>query len=347
MFQRFSNAIAHIVKTLTGYDNINYLDDFFFAAESTKNCNRQVETFISVCQSIRFTLSKEKTIYASGQLTFLGLLIDTFRQLVCVPSEKISKAHKLITNMLERKKSKLRYIQRISGYLNFLCKAVIPGRTYTRRLYSLTAGVKKPHQHVYLTKEIKDDLRMWQNFLSDGVNTYYKPFFRFSEVISSIELDWYTDAATTKGFGGYNDQEWFIGDWPDEFVEKRNVHINFLELYAVTVGIMLWLQKYRNKNIVIFCDNMSVIHMLNKGVSKCKSCMVLLRLITLKSMQCNTMISAKHISTDLNIYSDLLSRLEYKQFKRSLSRMEKKFDRTPCQIPQELHDVESMWFDQS
>ena len=53
-FQRFSDAIAHIVRVITKYDNVNYLDDFLFAALKKLMCNDQLDTFLRVCQRIQF-----------------------------------------------------------------------------------------------------------------------------------------------------------------------------------------------------------------------------------------------------------------------------------------------------
>ena len=61
-FQRFSDAIAHIVKFKTKHDNINYLDDFFFAAVWKYLCDGQVQTFIDICHYIKFSCFDGKNI---------------------------------------------------------------------------------------------------------------------------------------------------------------------------------------------------------------------------------------------------------------------------------------------
>ena len=83
-FQRFSNAIKHIVEWRTKKSLVNYLDDFLFAAIMRLLCNNQVRTFLEVCESIRFPVSMEKIFWATTRLTFLGLLIDTINQCVSI-----------------------------------------------------------------------------------------------------------------------------------------------------------------------------------------------------------------------------------------------------------------------
>ena len=167
------------------------------------HCNRQIETFLDVCQNIGMPVNFDKTFWASTCLTFLGLLINTVTQTVSLPKEKIEKAYQLINRVLSGKGKKLtlHQLQQICGYLNFLCKAVVPGRAFTRRLSSHTSGVLKPHHHIRITEEMKLDLEMWKIFLRHP-SAYCRPFLDFSTKVTSTDLDFYTDASGRIGFGG-------------------------------------------------------------------------------------------------------------------------------------------------
>ena len=167
-FQRFSNAVRHIVQWKTKKNVVNYLDDFLFAALRKLLCNSQVQEFLQVCETIAFPVSMEKTFWGTNRLVFLGLLIDTVNQCVCIPIEKIQKAVELIDSILNKKSKKvtLNQLQKVCGFLNFLGRCVIPGRAFTRRLYTYTANDKlKPHHHIRVNAEMRDDLKMWVTFL--------------------------------------------------------------------------------------------------------------------------------------------------------------------------------------
>ena len=84
-------------------------------------CNDQIRCFLAICEEIAFPVSEEKTFWGTQLLTFLGLLIDTVRQMVCIPEDKVTRAVLLIDDMLKRKKTTVRKIQSLTGYLNFLC----------------------------------------------------------------------------------------------------------------------------------------------------------------------------------------------------------------------------------
>ena len=79
-------------------------------------------------------VSMEKTFWGATRMTFLGLLLDTISQMICIPIEKLEKARTLIYNVLNKKKRNnkkskkitLEELQRLTGFLNFLGKAISP-----------------------------------------------------------------------------------------------------------------------------------------------------------------------------------------------------------------------------
>ena len=196
-FQRFSNAKKHIVEWKTKKNLVNYMDDFLFAALMKLICNNQVQMFLDICEQIAFPVSLEKTFWVTTKLTFLDLLIDTINQWVCVPIEKVEKAVQLIQSVLDKKSRKitLNQLQKICGFLNFLGRCIIPGRAFTRRLYAYTANDKlKPHHHIRVNSEMRDDLSMWITFLQHP-SVYCRPFLDFTNFLVADEVDLYTDAS--------------------------------------------------------------------------------------------------------------------------------------------------------
>ena len=133
---------------------LTYLDDFFFAAYLKLVCDQNIQLFINTCRLINFPISLEKTFWGTTQLTFLGLLIDTVRQLVLIPMEKIDKAKDLIRGMLIKEKGNKTTNSTVCGTLNFFAKCIIPARAFTRKLYNMVVlpnkGLREYH-HVHLT----------------------------------------------------------------------------------------------------------------------------------------------------------------------------------------------------
>ena len=344
IFQAFSDAISFVVEKKNNSANINYLDDFFFVAIYKALCDKHIQTFIQVCTSINFPVSMEKTFWGTTRLSFLGLIIDTKLQKVFIPKDKVIKARELICEMLNKrsKKTTLHKLQKLCGTLNFLGKSIVPGRAFTRRLYPTNIQNMKKHHHLNITGEMRADLTMWFTFLNQP-NVFSRKFFEFDQNLTSQELEMYTDASTTLGCGGYHKSDWFIAEWDTSFMEKYNPSINYLELYAVTVAVLNWIHHYKNLKITLFCDNMSVVHMINNNSAKCKNCMVLIRIIVLQGLLHNVKITAKHVPGTSNTYADYLSRLKYKEFRQLARKNNKKFSKLCTPMPSVIWPLESIW----
>ena len=124
IFQAISDAIAFVVRVRSQKPNVNYLDDFLFAAALKRECDRQMKIFLETCSEINFPVAMEKTFWSETVMVFLGLLLDTVNQLVCIPEEKIHKALDMIEffiNPRNRKATVLQF-QKLCGSLNFLCQ---------------------------------------------------------------------------------------------------------------------------------------------------------------------------------------------------------------------------------
>ena len=344
-FQRFSNAVKHIVMFRTKKDLVNYMDDFFFVALMKLICNNQIREFLAVCHEIAFPVSLEKTFWGTTKLEFLGLLIDTINQWVCIPVEKINKAVHLIETTLSKvsRKITLNQLQKICGFLNFIGRCIIPGRAFTRRLYAYTAYKKlKPYHHIRVNAEMQGDLQMWLTFLKHSA-VFCRPFLDYSSTLVADEIDMYSDASGKIGMGALCGKAWMYMLWPTQFIQKYKPSIEYLELYAVTAAVLTWITEFKNRRIILFCDNRSVVDMINMTSTSCKNCMVLIRLIVLKGLIENVRIFARHVEGKKNSYADSLSRDNLKGFHQLSKKNNRTFNKLPTHVPEALLPMDRLW----
>ena len=112
----------------------------------------------------------------------------------------------------------MRLVELQSLTLQFACKAVVPGRTFLQRMINLTRGVPSGFHHIWLNKEFFKDLTMWKAFL---VGWNGCSFFLDTTVTPTSDLELYTDASVSVGFGGYFHGQWFQGRWPPHMQLQR------------------------------------------------------------------------------------------------------------------------------
>ena len=342
IFQNISDAIAWLVKATTDKELINYLDDFLFVAMMKIWCEWQLNIFLDICQTIGMPISIEKTVRACTQLVFLGLLVDGEKQLVMIPTKKIEKALTLIREFLQKGKKKmtLRRMQQLCSFLNFLCRAVQPGRVFTRRLYPAATKNLKPHHHLKITQEMKNDLLVWEEFLAHP-SVFCRPFTDFSLTKDATQLQFFTDASRNFSLGcrGHYGNEWFFVGWDEKFMQINQPSIAYLELYALVVGIILWIKNFKNSKIQVFCDNMGVVSMVN-NTSSCKNCMILLRMLVLHSLIWNVKVRAKFVSTKANAKADAISCCKFKLFHRLTNYQAKSL---PLAVPECMDPMAKLW----
>ena len=169
-----------------------------------------------------------------------------------------------------------------------------------------------------------------------------RPFIDLNETLQADTLNFYTDASANSslGFGGIFDKEWFFGKWESGFIDQCKPSIEFLELTAVCIGVFIWEQRIKGARIIIFCDNESVVHMINNQSSKCLQCMKLIRLLTLNNLENDRRIFVRHISGKRNVLSDALSRLNLTKFFNLAPANVKKY---PENLPERLWPISKIW----
>ena len=201
--------------------------------------------FLRLCELINFPVAPEKTEWGTCISMFLGILLNTITQTVSIPIEKRNKALELLQFVVTSRTVTVFKLQQLTGLLNFLSTAIIPGRTFTRMMYTKYAHVgMKQHYHVNIDSELHSDCRIWIEFLKDD-NSLCRPFINFTKTLVAGQIDFYTDTsgALNKGFGCVFGSEWTAEMWNPHFLVRVKPSIEYLELFAVAVSIVLWVER--------------------------------------------------------------------------------------------------------
>ena len=260
---------------------------------------------------------------------------------------------------MQKKKSTVKDLQKLCRILNFLRRAIFPGRTSTKRMYSKFAGIInlgshnhlvtanqykiKQHYHIRLDNEFKMDCNVWLEFLSDNLRgVVNRPMIDIIGTrTTSTVIEFYSDASKTIGFGAVLNDRWICGDWCQTFLKQEDPSIAYLELFALCAGVLTWEDhpELCNCRVTVYCDNTAVVEMINSMVSGCKNCMYLLWLITLNGLKFNRRLTAQYINTRENCLADALSRNQMDRFHKLGPEM---LD-TPDQIPNWIWPISQIW----
>ena len=169
-----------------------------------------------------------------------------------------------------------------------------------------------------------------------------RPFVDLTAFQTATQFDFYSDArkGINKGFGCVFGSDYLWGQWDLHFIKNCDPSIEYLELFALTAGILTWGYRLTRCRVIIFCDNQAVIHMVNNISSSCKNCMVLIRKLVLNGLFYDRRLFVKFVKTKENGQADALSQLQFNHFfKLSLA---SRFV-TESAVPIELWPMSKIW----
>ena len=315
IFDTLSQAICYIATNNYKVNNIlHLLDDFLTIDPPHAEGERSMALMMMIFKRLNVPIAMHKTVGPVTCLEYLGIILDSEKMEARLPQEKVDRICEFISSISVKSSCSKREVLQLLGHLNFASRVILPGRSFVSYLINLSTKAKELHHFVRLNKECRIDLEFWLRFLKNwnGINMFYNSTF-----ISSYDMELYTDASSTIGFGGYFGGKWFYSSWPTEIKNITNSKhsMAFFELYPIVVAAVLWGASWKTKKVLFWSDNMSTVEIIRKGRSKCLYIMKLMRKLTWCACTNNFFFSAKHVPGVQNDISDALSRFQIQRFR--------------------------------
>ena len=193
------------------------------------------------------------------------------------------------------------------GKLVFVCRVVQPGRIFIRRLFTASTRVKLLYNRVKLNNESMKDVLWWLAFIK--VWNHKSVFFEDHWTSARVLL--FSTDASNLGMGAVFNTSW----WSVPF---NSAHLKFpiawRELFAIVVACRVWGHLLASRRVLVDCDNLAMVHSVNKGTSKNPHIMALVRDLYFVCSFFSFDLRLRHLAGIHNIGPDLLSRLNLKKF---------------------------------
>ncbi|XP_055030533.2 uncharacterized protein [Misgurnus anguillicaudatus] len=295
---------------------LHLLDDFLIITPTSAPPHSGLSTLVKVFSEIGVPLSKEKTLGPCTSIEFLGITLDSISFQASLPLEKIQRIALLLSNYILADRCTKQQLLALLGHLNYAIRIIPQGKSFISNLLAKAATIPSLHDKITLDEACKMEMRLWQQFLSswNGISFFYNDYITHPE-----DIQMYTDAAPSIGFGGYYSGRWFASEWPPEFsnlIQQSDFPSSALyEMYPVIIAAILWGHKWSRHSILIHSDNSAVVEIINKGRSRSLAIMQLVRRLTLISAQHQFIIRAAHIPGYCNSIADSLSRFSFQKFR--------------------------------
>lgn len=299
--QRLTSAIQYIADK-RGLSIQNYIDDFP-GCQVAPRAEVDAFTFSDILRSSGLEENLDKRCLPNKRMTFKGVMFDLGTRTLEITPDRLTEIIVELEGWLSKEKASRREVQVIVGRLNFVSDCVRPGKIFMGRLLAFLRSTPKRGK-INIPPDCIKDVAWWRYFME----SYNGVSMLSVESWSSPDSIMATDACLTGG-GGWSEGEYFHCSFPD-FITSQPLDINSLELLVIVVALKLWKRKLKGKKILIHCDNMTSVEVLNAGKARDPFLLCCLREIVFIAAGSEFEVKAVHIPGANNRIPDLLSRWE-------------------------------------
>ena len=233
-------------------------------------------------------------------MDFLGVWFNSLMGTMSITPNRLVEIQNLIQTWLGRNACTRNELEQLLGKLQFVGSCVRPARIFISRMLQFLRGMDKSREYI-IPHEMKKDLRWWAEFLLQ----YNGVSIMWMEHDPEPDVTMATDASLV-GIGGiWKKDEFYRIKLPKEWMRQN---IAYLELIAICVALKVWGQKCRGLRIKMYCDNESVVQVINTGRAHDHILQDGCREVCWLAAKYQFEIRLTHISSRRNVIPDLLSR---------------------------------------
>jgi hypothetical protein len=316
--ERYATAAEWIITNAFGVQNLlHYVDDSFIANATKQGCASDLTGVKRAMQDLGIPDAPDKTKGPETRITFLGIQIDSQQMTVSLDQARLDSLRLLLREWDDRYTCSLRQLQSTIGTLSWASQVVRHGRTFIQHMRDLLTShhnCPRPDDTavVPVTPDMRDDLRWWQNYVSqwNGVSLLWDE--EWMDRASLLQP--HTDACV-EGYAAVCGTEWFHATWTEEQQrlaqddDMSRDSMPWKELYAIVAAAATWGSMWSRRRVLFFTDCMPVVHALAKGASRTRRIMQLIRLLHHYAATHHFVYRVQHIPGVENNIADELSRV--------------------------------------
>ncbi|XP_070556878.1 uncharacterized protein [Ptychodera flava] len=265
-------------------------------------CQVNVATAVALLQSLGFLINWEKSkLVPKQQIQFLGMIINSLDMTISLPLEKVSRLQLDCQELLLKKSVTVRCLSRVLGRMTAAVEAVTVSPLHYRAIQkdqlAVLARTGSYDALVVLSQETREELTWWVKCLDVWNGRSLLP--QKPQVI--IQTD-----SSRKGWGAVYGHNSAQGQWNQD---EQSLHINQLEMLAVSRGLESLVSHLRDVCVEVQCDNSSVVTYINcQGGTRSWPLSKLASKLWLWCLRRNILLTAVYLPGKLNREADYLSR---------------------------------------
>ena len=279
----------------------SYLDDFFLLHRSLQGLREDTAYLLGVFRSLGINVNYGKSnLTPSRTVEYLGVTFHLNTGVLSLPMSKVVAIHSMCRSFGAKSHSSRRQLEHLVGTLNFAAQFVPLGVLHLRPLVTWMNFHTSPSTRdlrVPLDSVFKSHLQVWQGMDLMGASVPMSP--------PSPSINLMTDSSLF-GWSGIVLPYSASGVWPPSF---SNMSINWLELMAIKKSLKHFVHLLRGRSVLLMSDNSTSVSCIQRqGTYRSADLMSLSRDILMFCQRRSITLVPRHLSGDLNVLADLMSR---------------------------------------
>ena len=213
-------------------------------------------TLKSILHELGLPIAESKIQQPSTCATWLGIIFDTEKMEMRIPSDKLNEIIDLLRQWKLKQSCSYHQLQMILGKLHYISQCCRPARLFVGRMLSTLRDHFHTRGIIPLHDEFRKDIAWFLDFLP-AYNG--KSLLRHPPPAFVVEVD----SCLTRA-GGICGDIYYHYEYPD-FILQEAHHISHLEMLNIVIAAKLFHKEWQGHTIEVRCDNSSAISVLQTG----------------------------------------------------------------------------------
>ena len=290
IFSAVADAAQWIMQRRGVLRVFHYINDFItVGAPATGECEVNNSIMHGTAEELGLPIDPGKDEGPSSCLVFTGIEIDSVAMELRLPQEKLSRMKRKLRGWRGKKACYKEDLLSLISTLSYACKVVRAGISFLRRLIDLASSRESDQKsRVWLNTEARSDVEWWYRFSAEWNGVTLLRALQMALAALSVT----SDASRGWGCGAFCGSAWFRIQWAGAI---SNCHITVQELVPIVIAAAVWGRQWRGQTVMIRCDNMAVVSVINHGSCRNPDAMHLARCLAFIKAKMQVELVASHI----------------------------------------------------
>lgn len=332
LYNRFGRAVQHILEHLLKIIIKRMLDDHLLLGTSVAGVDASLSKALAILEWLGIEVNVPKTIRGTRAIKFLGYWWDAAMDIVSLDPDRWVALAGHLQAVLEFNSDgalSVAQLRSLNGRLSWASKVVQYGKVHTTAMFLIVrlSGYGSAPKRVasriptQLSPAAMEDINWWASLCASTGPGRRPPGTRLSTILDGYEragpntLTIHTDASGV-GIGAWSGVEWIfmampsylhLGETP-RALGVRKVSSGMAEAAGVLAALLTWGPRYPNHHLNVFSDSKNVVDGWAAQHSPKPDIIPYLRAFALSCSQFSITMTITHISGELNVFADLISR---------------------------------------